>query len=127
MASQRIQYKKLKTPFRSPVTFTTKDVRYSQPEIKREVLRQNLMPPPPAPSLIAEPKITKRVTAQFKSPLAPDGTQNAVSIQSVAPNIQALQRRLQLLKRAVRIKNEGDEEKLSALVRKWTDVGREGE
>lgn len=89
------------------------------------------MPPPPAPAAV-EPlrKITGKVAAQFKSPLAADGTQPSASARrgvSAAPNIQALQRRLQLLKRAVRIRNEGDEEKLGALVRKWTDVGREGE
>lgn len=44
---------------------------------------------------------------------------------SASPNVQALQLRLQTLKRAVKIKNDGEEEKLESLAQKWTDVARE--
>ena len=44
---------------------------------------------------------------------------------SASPNIQALQLGLQTLKRAVKIRNDGEGEKLEMLVKKWTDVARE--
>ena len=44
---------------------------------------------------------------------------------SASPNVQALQLRLQTLKRAVKIRNDGDGEKLEKLAKKWIDVARE--
>jgi len=44
---------------------------------------------------------------------------------NASPNVQALQLRLQTLKRAVKIRNEGEGEKLERLAKKWIDVARE--
>lgn len=42
-----------------------------------------------------------------------------------SPNIQALERKLQVLKRALAIKRGNEEERLEALEKKWRIVGRE--
>ena len=44
---------------------------------------------------------------------------------SASPNVQALQLRLQTLKRAVKIRDGGEGEKLEGLAQKWIDVARE--
>jgi hypothetical protein len=50
------------------------------------------------------------------------GTTFAVRL---TPTVQALQRDVQILKRAVKVKQEGEEAELERLVRKWTEAGRE--
>ena len=59
----------------------------------------------------------------FKSPLSSLSSSTTKCVSS--PNIQALERRLQLLKRAVKIKADGEEKKLEELITKWRSVGRE--
>lgn len=71
---------------------------------------------------------TPRASAQFKSPLTAAGASGAGDSRravSASPNIQALQLRLQTLKRALKIRNDGEGEKLERLAQKWTDVARE--
>ena len=71
---------------------------------------------------------TPRASAQFKSPLsavATSGPGTGRRVVSASPNVQALQLRLQTLKRAVKIKNNGEGEKLEGLANKWMDVARE--
>ena len=71
---------------------------------------------------------TQRASAQFKSPLsavAASDTGNRRRVVSASPNVQTLQLRLQTLKRAIKIRNDGEGEKLERLVKKWTDVARE--
>jgi hypothetical protein len=71
---------------------------------------------------------TPRASAQFKSPLAAvaaSGAGDRRRAVSASPNVQALQLRLQTLKRALKIRNEGEGEKLERLAQKWTDVARE--
>jgi len=71
---------------------------------------------------------TPRASAQFKSPLsavASSDTVNKRHAVSASPNVQALQLRLQTLKRAKKIRNDGEGEKLGRLAKKWTDVARE--
>jgi hypothetical protein len=43
---------------------------------------------------------------------------------SASPNVQALQLRLQTVKQVIRIRNDGEGEKLEQLAQKWADVGR---
>jgi hypothetical protein len=59
----------------------------------------------------------------FKSPLSSLSSSTTKSLSS--PNIQSMERRLQLLKRAVKIKAGEEEEKLEQLITKWRSVGRE--
>ena len=71
---------------------------------------------------------TPRASAQFKSPftaVAASDAGNRRRAVSASPNVQALQLRLQTLKRAVKIRNDGEGEKLEKLAQKWTDVARE--
>lgn len=71
---------------------------------------------------------TPRASAQFKSPLsavAASGPGNRRRAVSASPNVQALQLRLQTLKRAAKIRNDGEGEKLERLAKKWIDVARE--
>jgi hypothetical protein len=68
---------------------------------------------------------THRAAAQFKSPLCADASANVVSSVRLTPTIQAQERKLQILKRAVKVKRDGDEETLETLVKKWTEAGRE--
>ena len=77
--------------------------------------------PPPSP---AQRVGTKRATAQFKSPLL-TGASNTTFAVRLTPTIQSLQRDVQMLKRAIKVRQEGEEGDLERLVRKWTEAGRE--
>ena len=79
--------------------------------------------PAPPPSL-AQRVGTKRATAQFKSPLL-TGVSNTTFAVRLTPTIQSLQRDVQMLKRAIKVRQEGEEGELERLVRKWTEAGRE--
>lgn len=68
---------------------------------------------------------TQRAAGQFKSPLSADTSLKVVSSVRLTPTIQAQERKLQLLKRAVKVKRDGDEGTLEMLRVKWTEAGRE--
>lgn len=133
---------KLKTPFRSPVTAATKDCpRYkdtgpsSEPDLPSspapvsqhgEVVRSNLQLKLEKDAM--DRVRTPRASGQFKSPLSAatgSGMGHTKRVFSASPNVQALQSRVQTLKRAINIKNSGEGEKLEKLAKKWTDVARE--
>ncbi|KAF8076137.1 hypothetical protein FPV67DRAFT_1664438 [Lyophyllum atratum] len=138
IAAQKLQHKKLTTPFRSPALKRPKSELVSMkgppltaqpltPE-KEERMKQNMHPIElPAFHTIDTKKKhrTQRAAAQFKSPLSMDASSKLVSSVRMTPIIQALERKLQLLKRAVKVKQDGEEEALHALVNKWTEAGRE--
>jgi hypothetical protein len=79
----------------------------------------------------SQPIATARAAKPFKSPVSiADGgiyspKNKRVSAVQLSPSIQALERRSQLLKRAIRIRREEEEEKLEALSIKWTQAARE--
>ena len=133
---------KLKTPFRSPVTAATKDCpRYKDTTTNSEPD----LPSSPAPLFqhcetiksdsSQEPEKdvmtrvrTQRASGQFKSPLSAvpgPGPMHTRRVFSASPNVQALQSRVQTLKRAIKVRNDGESEKLERLVKKWTNVARE--
>ena len=71
---------------------------------------------------------TPRASAPFKSPLSTASGSDMVRVKravSASPNVQALQLRLQTLKRAIKIRNDGEGDKLEKLAKKWMDVARE--
>ncbi|EGO01664.1 hypothetical protein SERLA73DRAFT_177089 [Serpula lacrymans var. lacrymans S7.3] len=80
-----------------------------------------------APIHLRKKTKTSRAAAQFKSPLPSSGVASTplLSYVRLTPAVQALERKLQLLKRAVKVKNGGEEDMLAALVKKWTEAGRE--
>ena len=65
----------------------------------------------------------KPFKSPFKSPLS--SLSSSTKTASSSPNIQALERKVQLLKQAIKIKAANEEEKLEQLTKKWRDVGRE--
>ncbi|KAJ6629236.1 hypothetical protein B0H10DRAFT_1776816 [Mycena sp. CBHHK59/15] len=69
---------------------------------------------------------TQRAAAQFKSPL-PASVSLCSASASIrqTPTIQALERKVQVLKRAVKVRKDGEEETLERLVKKWTEAGRD--
>lgn len=69
--------------------------------------------------------MNSRAAAQFKSPMAGRATDGSRSVVLPTATIQALERKVTTLKRAIKIKRDGDEEKLAMLATKWRDAGRE--
>lgn len=68
---------------------------------------------------------TYKATAQFKLPLMSTHTAPSSSRVNLLRAVQSLEQKLQLLKRAVKIKRDEDEDKLVELVQKWKRAGRE--
>jgi hypothetical protein len=69
-------------------------------------------------------KFSVRVKSQFKSPMA-SGMSVPQSSVRLTPTVQALERQIQNLKRAIKVKQSGEEETLTKLTKKWTEVGRD--
>ncbi|KAF5387856.1 hypothetical protein D9615_000168 [Tricholomella constricta] len=139
IAAQKLQHKKLTTPFRSPLIKRPKLAPASQgppPQIPSTLRNEEpniSIEQTPPPAVFPEPDKTdpkkryrtQRAAAQFKSPLSVDASSKLASSVRMTPTIQVLERQLHLLKRAVKVKQDGDEKTLQALVKKWTEAGRE--
>lgn len=106
-----------------------------------------VLPPPPIPKLPVTPHQshpqhvhvapsvtpaktrvrTLKAASQFKSPLSSSASASSgrgLSIR-LTPTVQSLERKLQLLRRAVKVKENDEEMTLVRLVNKWTEAGRE--
>jgi hypothetical protein len=140
--SKQSSRKKLAAPFRSPLLQKTPSVVDSAPLTEVELLsskqliypstlKKNNEPEPnlaPASYTNTKKSHTSRAAKQFKSPLSlPSSSSSSFSLSTVqlAPTIQSLERKIQLLKRAIKVKKDGEEEELEGLIKKWKDVGRE--
>lgn len=66
-----------------------------------------------------------RPVTQFKSPLVNGVVPTDSRTIRLTPALQALERKLQLLKRAVKVKENNEEEALIRLAGKWIEAGRE--
>ncbi|EAU84552.2 hypothetical protein CC1G_00071 [Coprinopsis cinerea okayama7 len=142
-AGQKLQEKKLSKPFRCPTISRSVDISRLPPPApttsvsstqvstpcgeQKHVLQPQRKSENEGIGANVDPKIkhrTVRASAQFKSPLTvrPSGEQLAIR---PTPTIQALERKVQLLKRALRVVRENEEEVLKGLVHKWTEAGRE--
>ncbi|KAJ7068049.1 hypothetical protein C8F01DRAFT_587987 [Mycena amicta] len=121
-ASQKTQRKLLTKPFRPPTiikkTKAPEPAPLPPPAEKEPTLAN------PTPILDLKKHRTQRASAQFKSPLPTSASSSLPSVRQT-PTIQILERRLQVLRRAVKLKQDGEEETLEALVAKWTEAGRE--
>ncbi|GLB33560.1 hypothetical protein LshimejAT787_0104440 [Lyophyllum shimeji] len=137
IAAQKLQHKKLTTPFRSPALKRPRldliPTKASPPQIQTLAPTEELVEQPGPPVTLPAPGTTgmkeryrtERAAAQFKSPLSTDASSKVASSVRMTPTLQALERKLQLLKRAVKIKQDGEEETLQTLLKKWTEAGRE--
>jgi len=135
VAGQEEQHRKLTKPFRCPVVFKpannpfTRSMAHSIPTQAEALVCGKLdkgFASPPRPP-VEDRKIrhrTQRAAAQFKSPLtiAPSSQQTLIR---PTPTIQALERRVQTLKRALRVVRDDEEETLEKVTAKWLDAGRE--
>lgn len=69
---------------------------------------------------------TARASSQFKSPLGASATPlDQATLVRLTPTIQSLERKLQLLRRALKVREDVQEEVLEGLVKKWSEAGRE--
>lgn len=68
---------------------------------------------------------TPRAASQFKSPLSLAAAPNLGNMIRMTPGVQALERKLQVVKRALKIKEQNEEHALEQLAQKWTEAGRE--
>ena len=136
LASQKLQLKKLAKPFRSPILKRPKvdgSESLVQPpqvtpalnhEIKRESNASEMLFSQSPVVDEREKHRTQRAAAQFKSPLVNEISPKLSSVR-MTPTIQELERKAQVLKRAIKIKEQGDEETLKRLIGRWTEAGRE--
>lgn len=68
---------------------------------------------------------TAAARAAFKSPLRVEGSQSKkLVLTSKKPRVQTVQQRLQVLERALKIKEDKEDEKLQELIEKWRDVAK---
>ncbi|KAG2043134.1 hypothetical protein BDR03DRAFT_942947 [Suillus americanus] len=145
LASQQRQFKKLITPFRSPLIPNKDEDMQSEDLPKSKSPLSILLPPPPAPKMPLTPQKprhthavpsvtpaktrvrTLKAASQFKSPLSSSASASSGRGSSIrlTPTVQSLERKLQLLKRAVKVKENDEEKTLVGLIKKWTDAGRE--
>ncbi|KAG2152882.1 hypothetical protein DEU56DRAFT_520285 [Suillus clintonianus] len=147
LASQKQQFKKLIAPFRSPLMPSNDEDVPSEDLSKFKSPLSVLLAPPPAPKMPITPQKphpqhahaapfvtpaktrvrTLKAASQFKSPLSSSASASSgrgLSIQ-LTPTVQSLERKLQLLKRAVKVKENDEEKTLVGLIKKWTEAGRE--
>lgn len=151
-ASQKLQHQKLKTPFRSPLMKReTGDVdpnpfldKTSIKPVPKNVLYPKLKPLLKVKELVNPSQIkqddpkshippvdakkkyrTQRASGQFKSPLTTAASSGVTPSIRLTPTIQSLERQVQTLKRALKVKADKDEEVLKGLARRWTEAGRE--
>ncbi|KAA1466104.1 hypothetical protein DENSPDRAFT_12310 [Dentipellis sp. KUC8613] len=142
LASQKLSHRKLATPFRSPLV--------ARP-LSSQSTQVNLAPATPASSSknvtqavkieatvaampASKPNVTKTLTTmalasraagQFRSPFAGHASSSGRGAILPTQTIQTLERRLTVLRRAVKIKRDDDENKLDVLAKKWREAGRE--
>ncbi|KAF8974617.1 hypothetical protein BDZ97DRAFT_1774566 [Flammula alnicola] len=151
LAGQRLQQKKLSKPFRSPIIHQPVRLAPKPPATQPSVpivtssnsaVLKDTRPSKSARSVekpdnavassssqTLDTKIkhrTTRAASQFKSPLSTTSTVlDEATLVRLAPTIQSLERKLQLLRRALKVREDVQEEVLEGLVKKWSEAGRE--
>ena len=135
LASQKLSRKKLAAPFRSPLPSKSITAKVVTPMSQAEVPRKQIVKGPQAkrealPSVVCpRPQKTlvrtSRAAAQFRSPLLKTLDHEPRPLVLPSQAIMTLERKLTLLRRAVKIKRDGDESHLEHLAIKWRDAARE--
>lgn len=143
--SQRLQHERLKTPFKSPLVVCSESRRGPELQLTKpvEAVIVSKTDQVEHSTSRTSPKInndaenyksntparnnhrTARAAMPFKSPLSSDPTTKSGDVVRMTPDIQALERKSQIVKRALKIKQEDQEHDLEYLARKWIDAGRE--
>jgi len=141
LASQKLSRKKLAAPFRSPLQTKTTSTQPTMPTLLGKDMQEQtasvpgekyqIKPKSAQEAPTGTSKATKslarssRAAAQFRSPLVK--VSEHTSRPLVLPNqtIMNLERKLTILRRAAKIKRDGDEAHLERLAKKWRDAGRE--
>ncbi|SRR6266478_1665041 len=141
LASQKLSRKKLAAPFRSPLQIRMTSTQPATPALLGEdtqeqnakesrakyqiKLKTAQEAPAGASKAIKSIVRSSRAAAQFRSPIVkvPEYTSRPL----VLPNqtIMNLERKLTILRRAIKIKRDGDEAHLERLAKKWREAGRE--
>ncbi|KAK0467961.1 uncharacterized protein EV420DRAFT_437245 [Desarmillaria tabescens] len=127
------QRKKFSTPFRSPLIKKENDHPVSplpavtKPSFSavKTIVRSEVKS---VEHVLNDPKKkhrTVRAAAQFKSPLSAAASSNVIPSVRMTPTIQSLERQVQILRRAVKVKKDGEEELLESLAKRWTEAARE--
>ncbi|KAF8558780.1 hypothetical protein OG21DRAFT_981170 [Imleria badia] len=126
VASQNHQFKKLATPFRLPLKLpVVTDGLPPTMSATLETSHDKINPKGSTKPSQRKASKTMRPVTQFKSPLV-NGVLPADSRTiRLTPALQALERKLQLLKRAIKVKEDNEEEVLGRLAGKWIEAGRE--
>lgn len=137
LASQHRQFKKLAAPFRPPskLPVVTDEIQTmndkeagltisATPETNHDKIdrKESTAHLPPSQH---KAQNTSRSITQFKSPLVNRDLPADSRTIRLTPALQALERKLQLLKRAIKVKEEKEEEVLTRLAGKWIEAGRE--
>lgn len=151
VAGQRAQQKKLTRPFRSPVMHapvrlapkpsagpsgsfvSTNTVVLNEVTVATSTARiversGNAIASVSSKALDTKIKHrTTRAASQFKSPLTMTSAASAdeAALVRLTPTIQSLERKLQLLRRALKVREDLQEVIIDGLVKKWTEAGRE--
>ncbi|KDQ29091.1 hypothetical protein PLEOSDRAFT_1112091 [Pleurotus ostreatus PC15] len=131
LASQKRQHKKLIKPFRSP--FVGKPIQVAPSPVPKKV---EMRKPEPRPMERVKDKVevapktmvkhrTVRAAVQFKSPLSSKTSSQVIPSIRMTPTIQMLERRVQILRRAVKIQEEDEEGNLEIVAKKWREAARE--
>jgi len=139
LAFEKLTRKKLVTPFRPPLLIKRPSTQPATPTALGQVPRKRIAGEPrakkkivptaqeaPTPLKIVKSLVpSSRAARQFKSPLsnALEGKSRPVVLPSQA--IKNLENKIATLKRAIKIKCDGDEGHLEHLAKKWRDAGRE--
>ena len=143
LASQKLSRKKLAAPFRSPLqtrmtststqattpAFLGEDTQEKiagEPRAEYQTKSKSAQGPPTGTKKPIKPFVrSSRVAAQFRSPLVkiPVDTLRPLVLPNQA--LMNLERKVTILRRATKIKRDGDEDHLERLAKKWREVGRE--
>lgn len=120
--SQARSFKKLSTPFRSPLASPLANRATPPAAAKPSPLAKQFKKPAVVSRLVRE-TTDAAVTSPFRSPVAAASSSPAPAPATIL-TVQALERRVQHLKRAIKITAEGGDDELERLVAKWRGAAR---
>lgn len=120
----------LKTPFKSPLHYEVAKPRLfagqlsspSAPIADRNGVSQSQTS---SPTNAAASRTSCQMRKPFKSPIGNSNIDSGLHATATVLDLQVLERRVQVLKRAIKIVSEDDDAELEALGRKWREIGQE--